>query len=255
MKLGRIRAGVPGEIRPVSHLPSRMAMFNTPAIDLSSRVDEYPMLGNDTVGDCTIAAAAHIIHTWTAWTDTKPVVMDTETVLSVYEVWCGYNPSDPSTDRGALCIDILKNWARAGMPTPGGGPDIIDGVAYVETPTYRDMYNALRLYGPIYAGLALPLSAQHEEVWETVIDPPGSWGGHCVAIVGVAPDGATCITWGQRKRMTWPWLDAYLDEAYAILSRDWLSMNGQTPAGLPFDELREDLLNATPVIIPAKGPV
>ena len=35
--------------------------------------------------------------------------------------------------------------------------------------------------------------------------------------------GLTVITWAEAKRMTWTFLDAYCDEAYAVLSADWIN--------------------------------
>src|SRR3569623_1727438 len=38
----------------------------TASIDLTDRVTEWPMYANDRIGDCTTAAAAHMIEAWTA---------------------------------------------------------------------------------------------------------------------------------------------------------------------------------------------
>ena len=37
-----------------------------PDLDLASAVHDWPMYANDRIGDCTIAAAAHMIEAWTA---------------------------------------------------------------------------------------------------------------------------------------------------------------------------------------------
>ena len=37
-----------------------------PAFDLTARVPDWPMYGNDRRGDCTTAAAGHMIEAWTA---------------------------------------------------------------------------------------------------------------------------------------------------------------------------------------------
>jgi hypothetical protein len=31
------------------------------------------------------------------------------------------------------------------------------------------------------------------------------------------------VTWGALKRVTWRFLDTYCDEAYAVLSKDWIN--------------------------------
>ena len=70
---------------------------------------------------------------------------------------------------------------------------------------------------------------------------PGSWGGHAIPIVDYDQDGATCITWGALKKMSWNWLDVYCDEAYGLLSRDWLHASGNAPPGFDFDTLSKDM--------------
>ncbi|HKD36500.1 MAG TPA: hypothetical protein VKB78_06855, partial [Pirellulales bacterium] len=48
-------------------------------------------------------------------------------------------------------------------------------------------------------------------------------------------------TWGQLKRMTWAFYDAYVDEAYAILAQDFLSDVGKAPNGFDIAALAADL--------------
>ncbi len=68
---------------------------------------------------------------------------------------------------------------------------------------------------------------------------PGSWGGHAVPVIAYDASGLTCITWGALKRMTWAFWDAYCDEAYACLSRDWAA--ARAPSGFDWAALDADL--------------
>jgi hypothetical protein len=44
------------------------------------------------------------------------------------------------------------------------------------------------------------------------------------------------------QRMTWGFWDAYCDEAYAVLSKDWISkVNKKAPNQFDFQTLRADL--------------
>jgi hypothetical protein len=52
--------------------------------------------------------------------------------------------------------------------------------------------------------------------------------------------GLTVVTWGQLLRMTWAFWEAYCDEAYAILSQDFLEEN-KTPDGFDLVALKADL--------------
>jgi hypothetical protein len=80
-----------------------------------------------------------------------------------------------------------------------------------------------------YLGIALPMSAQTQDVWDISTaaadgDPtPNSWGGHCVLAweydgLGET-DLVTLITWGAEKSATWRWLRKYMDESHGMASR------------------------------------
>ncbi len=54
------------------------------------------------------------------------------------------------------------------------------------------------------------------------------------------------VTWGTVKAMSWGFYGTYCDEAYAVLSRDFLA-NRKTPAGFDFEQLQADLAVITAV--------
>lgn len=238
MKLGRLRA------TPDPHLPALAQLWQPKgdadlACDWYSCLSSWPMLANDTVGDCTCAAIGHLIQQWTAYTDAAPVVMDDQQVLAVYSAVSGYVPGDEATDRGALCADVLRYWMIEGVPTPDGGPDTLTGAARIAPGDADAIRHAIATFGNLYAGIALPMSAQTEEVWTAISDAPGSWGGHCVPLVGYNGVGPVCVTWGALKQMTWDWWATYAEEAYALLSPDWLRATGSDPAGVDWAELQK----------------
>jgi hypothetical protein len=49
------------------------------------------------------------------------------------------------------------------------------------------------------------------------------------------------VTWGALKSMSWQFYDAYADEAYAVLSEDFLGASGGTVAGFDLAQLKADL--------------
>jgi hypothetical protein len=105
---------------------------------------------------------------------------------------------------------------------------------------------AINLFGGVYIGLSLPVTAQSQDVWDltSLSDPnaePGSWGGHCVFVVGYDADGFTCITWGALKKMTNAFWVNYCDEAYALFGADWINTGGQAPSGFDAAQLTADL--------------
>jgi hypothetical protein len=108
--------------------------------------------------------------------------------------------------------------------------------------------DGIHLFGGLYTGFALPLSAQSQAVWDVPAGgakgkgEPGSWGGHATSLVAYDARGVTCVTWGALQRMTWPFFKTYCDEAYAIVSQQFLSATTKrTPAGFDLATLRKDL--------------
>lgn len=53
------------------------------AVDYSKPVPIWPMMGNDTYGDCTCAAAGHMIEEWTANTGKGKTLSDPQ-ILAAY---------------------------------------------------------------------------------------------------------------------------------------------------------------------------
>jgi hypothetical protein len=49
------------------------------------------------------------------------------------------------------------------------------------------------------------------------------------------------VTWGALQSMTWSFWEAYCEEAYAILSNDYLTKQKQTPQGFNLQQLQADL--------------
>jgi hypothetical protein len=104
------------------------------------------------------------------------------------------------------------------------------------------------MFGGLYLGIWLPLSAASQATWDVSPDgstsgdyEPGSWGGHAVYMPGYASKTVTIATWGARVRATWEFLHEYCDEAYCVISEDFLYRTGKTPQGFNIDALTEAL--------------
>jgi hypothetical protein len=108
--------------------------------------------------------------------------------------------------------------------------------------------------GGLYTGVALPLSAQEQmqrrQPWDVPAEgptgdgAPNSWGGHCLWTVAYDADGLTCLTWGQKQRLTWAFWQAYCDECLPILAPEWHSA-GKCPAGFDVAALQADIAALT----------
>lgn len=198
------------------------------------------MMLNDRIGDCSCAGAGHAIQQWTTYAG-DPLVPTDEQVEAAYSAISGYAPEDPSTDTGCVLLDVLKYWRKTGVAARR-----IDAFASLEPRNHHDVMDAIYLFGNAYLGVALPISAQEQTVWTvpaggaTGDGAPGSWGGHCIIVVEYDPRGLTCVTWGATKRMSWSFFDAYCDEAYAVMSHDWLK-GGYNPEHFDAAALQADL--------------
>jgi hypothetical protein len=210
-----------------------------PTCDWSLKLSDLGPMLNTSIGDCTCAAVGHMIQTWTANTG-KEVIIPDQDILRLYEVF-GYVPGNPATDQGAVEIDVLNYW-RA---NPVDGHQLLAYAALNPQQT-EEIRQSVYYFGGAYIGLALPITAQTQDIWTVTSlsgdGTPGSWGGHAVPVIGYDRHYVKLITWGQIKLCSWNFFYAYTDEAYALLSPDWMS-EGKTPNGFDLEQLTSDLMN------------
>ena len=209
-----------------------------------TKISTWPMMLNDSLGDCTCAAAGHMVEEWTADDTTIHIPTDAQ-VLTMYESVSGYVPGQPDTDNGAVMLDCLNYWRKTGL-----GGHKIQAYGAVNPRLLTDVKLSISLFGNLYIGLQMPLTAQNQNgTWWVPGNlqgdaAPGSWGGHAVPVIGYDPHGLDLVTWGQSWRMTWYFLACYCDEMYAVLSPDWTAA-GKSPAGLNTSQLNTDLVIVT----------
>lgn len=194
------------------------------------------MYGNDRLGDCTIAAAGHMIQAWSKASG-RMVTPTEKTIEDAY--W-----ATGTQDDGRVEVSILNYWRRHGI----GTTHRIGAYASVDVRNLAEVRAACWLFGGVYVGLALPLTAQSQHRWDVVPNAgargrPGTWGGHAVPYL--AYDGAngstfTCVTWGAPLTLTGRFHLAYCDEAYAVVGREWLD-GGDSPNGFDKAALLADL--------------
>jgi hypothetical protein len=213
--------------------------------DWLTRVSKFGPMGNLTAGDCVLAGAGHLIQMWTA-NQGKEIILPDPDILALYSKLTGYDPATGANDNGLNVNDFLKFWRQTGIDGHQIG-------AYVQVDPANKLHMALAcyLFGGVYCGVALPLSAQNQEKWE-VTNPsltgdaaPGSWGGHCVPRGVFDPLGGIFISWGEEYYATNEFIAAYFDEAYAIISQDFLDGKEETPLGFDLAALNADLQAVT----------
>lgn len=205
-----------------------------PALDLSDKVANWPMFANDKYGDCTFAAMAHMEQLFGALLSKKFTFRDSTVVNNYLKL----SPND----EGCQMLDVLNFWRKTGLSSHKAF-----AFMSVDPKNTDHLKLALQLFGGVYCGLALPLSAQNQvgTLWSVPAagprgnGAPGSWGGHAVNIVAYDADGVTFITWGAKQKATWNFLAAYMDEAYAVLPLDW--KNAPKSSGINYVELQSQL--------------
>jgi hypothetical protein len=209
--------------------------------DWSGKVPQWLMLLNDTLGCCTISSIGHQIMAWTANASTEFIVSDHD-VLKAYSAVSGYNPATGENDNGAVELDVLNYWRKKGIARHK-----ISAYAALQPRNHALVKAACYLFGGVYIGLALPLSARNQAIWDipkhgfSGNGRPGSWGGHAVSVTSFDEHYITCVTWGELKKMSWSFLSHYCDEAYAVLSKDFIDAKGIAPNAFDWDALQQDL--------------
>jgi hypothetical protein len=210
-----------------------------PACDWSKKVTNLGQMENDKIGDCTCAAVGHLIQTWTANTRDEEVILTDSDIVQLYRQF-GYDPTSPDSDQGAVELDVLNYWRKNPVETHA-----LSAFASVNPQKITEVRQSIYLFGGSYIGLALPITAQSQNVWTVTSlqgdGEPGSWGGHAVPLIAYDANYFYCVTWGEIKAMSANFLYGYCDESYALLSPDWLAATGKTPAGFDIGQLTQDL--------------
>ena len=87
-----------------------------PSLDLAAAVRRWPMYANDRLGDCTCAAAGHMVEAWTAAARGAAVEILEREVVEAFEA---VKLVDPLTGaEGAIELDVLTLLARRGHRRP-----------------------------------------------------------------------------------------------------------------------------------------
>ncbi len=252
LKLGKL----PPKLDPRTLRLAKYLSADLPAppdsVDWTAGIKDWGMLGNDVLGDCTVAAVAHAVQVWMAnvgWPWDPSV--DAAEVIKYYSWWAGYNPADPSSDQGAVELNILNDWRKMDY----AGHKLLS-YADPDPLNHTHVQQSIALFGGVYIGLALPFSAQSQEIWDVVGDPtkdpdsmPGSWGGHAVYVPAYKHNTEghalyRAITWGQLIPITERFWNAYVDETHTLLGGMFLEKN-VAPSGFGMTALEADLAEVT----------
>lgn len=209
-----------------------------PSLSLLTRVYEqlgisdpktlFPMDANDRLGDCTIAALAHAVTTYSGLIGKKHI-MASSAVVKLYRHLTG------GPDSGLAALDVLNYWRAHSA----GGDEILAYVK-VDARDHVHVQQAIELFGGVYLGFQVQEGCiedfQANQPWTP---GPLTQDGHAVFAVAYDRQGVTVLTWGSTQRGTWAWWNECVDEAYAILPPE--ARNPAFAPGFKLAQLRRDL--------------
>lgn len=224
MKLGRQAAFHDPHRRAASDQLFHKILLPLPPIEVtwSGGRTSWGEMVNDQLADCTIAGLGHAVQVTTRSVADIDATPSDATIISYYEKWCGYNPSNPATDEGAVENSVLQKCLQEGF----AGHKLLNYVSPAASDITR-IKQAIMHFGYVYMGAELPISAQSQQVWDVVGkagdgSDGGVWGGHCMIAVAYDADTVTFVTWGELKKATWAWWSRYVDEAHILIFSEWL---------------------------------
>lgn len=243
MLLGRVKSVHDPRMLQLNRYVAVQSLPTPPQHDLYKHTDGWPMLANDQFNCCTSSAAGHMVHHWTSVNEDSVVLTDTDIIQAHAKL-----TNDHLTEPVSM-LTALKFWRKAGIGNHQIHSFISAGKAKADT-----LRAVIYLFGAAYIGLDLPnfaLPRTLEQIptvqWEIppAISPedaaPQEQNGHCVAAIGYDENYIYVVTWGTLKTMSWDFFTRYTDEAYAVLSTDWVQKDKMAPSGFDLQTLERDL--------------
>lgn len=199
--------------------------------DWQSNSIRWPMYANDAVGDCTCAGVGHMVNQLTFYGTGAEVVPTEANVLGMYSAITGYTPTDPHTDTGAYCQDVLAYWRTKGLD----GHQIV-AYAALDVANLTEVKQAISVFGTVYVGMNFPDSAMRQfnqgKTWD-VVRGARVEGGHCVIVGAYGSGKFGLVTWGAETEMTEAFWKKYVDEAWVVLDADGLTKAAAYFTGAP----------------------
>ena len=203
---------------------------------------DWQMLGNDQYGDCVFAGADHETMMWDKEGGHK-ATFSADTALSDYAAVTGFDPVTGEGDNGTDVRTALGYRRKTGLADTEGKRHKLAGYVALEVGNIAHVKEAIYLFGAVGLGFEVPASAQQQfadgQPWTVVPGQPIE-GGHYVPAIGYGPRSVYVVTWGRTQEMSWQFFSTYTDEAYGLLSAEFLR-SGRSPAGFSLAQLKTDL--------------
>lgn len=217
----------------------------------------FGMLGNDAYGDCVFAGDGHIVEQQTFFGQGTETTVSTAQALAGYSAVTGFSAGPPvKNDNGAQVADGLKYLQKTGMAgvtIAAYGQVSVNSIAKVQL--------AVAEFGAVSIGMNFPNVAMEQfnngDPWDVVANDGGIEGGHCVIVVGYDATYLYVVTWGAIQKMTYAFWNKYVQEAWPVISKAWVSAaTSLTPDGVNLAVLGAEYTAVTgqPSPFPAPAP-
>lgn len=200
---------------------------------------------NDVLGDCVIAAIAHIcgVETGNAgdlFTYTQ------EQIIAAYSAIGGYVPGDPSTDNGCDEVTALNYLVSNGFAngTKLSGWLVLDATNQVEIQLAMYLFENLFFGVELPDGWISPFPSSSGFIWDSAA--PDENNGHAFCGVGYNGLGVRIDTWGLIGTVTWAAINSLCTgsaggQLYVLLTPDQIAKaTAKSPAGLDWATLQAD---------------
>jgi hypothetical protein len=188
----------------------------------------FPMDGNDSLQDCTIAGVAHAITVWNGMQGQAKIMAQADVEKLYFHLTGG-------VDAGLNELDVLNYW----QSTPVDAESIVAFVS-IDKSNHDHIMQAITLFGGVYLGFQVQQNCDADFNAGRAWTPgPLTNAGHCVVATGYDADTLTMLTWGATQKGVWAWFDECVDEAYAIVPPE--AKASDFDPGLNFQQLVDDL--------------
>lgn len=216
-RLGKLDPQFPAAVKSLHYYITQPLPPAPASVDYAKAVVEgFPMDGNDEYGDCTMAAAAHLIQAWNAETGIRMPVPTEPDVVAQYLKLSG------GQDTGLVESQVLQGWLSTGL-----WDNKIVAYAPVNVHSLDSIKQAVAYFGGVYVGVQVPENAKtqferrHPWALEEGWQGRRIEGGHAIPILGYDDQYMYCVTWGAVHPMSWDWWSVYGDEAWVVLSQEF----------------------------------